>query len=84
MPSQQYAVQDVSGRSGRDQEYTYLYVSDVRQVQLNVPLHGEVHGWSIRLLVLNKANANNVAILVFEEESDALETTGVAGPPTRT
>ena len=52
----------------------------VRSGQWNIPLTGEVHIRSIWLEVFNEADSNDVALTVFEEEADALETTHIAGP----
>lgn len=56
----------------------------MRRLQIYIPLGREIHRRRICLLTLNKADAHDVSLHVFEEEPDALETTSISRPPTRT
>ena len=50
------------------------------QWSVEIPLTREVHIWSIWLEVFDEADSDDVALTVFEEEADALETTCITSP----
>ncbi len=54
----------------------------MRQFQSSAPLYREVHGGAIRLVVFYEANPDDIAVVVFEEEANALEATCIASPAT--
>jgi len=46
----------------------------------NIPFEGIGHFWGILVAAAKEADADDVVLPVFEEETDALETAGVACP----
>lgn len=61
----------------------YLDLPNKHRVERPIPPRRELHGWRVSLLVLNKADPDNILLFVLEEETNSLESTRVTGPAPR-
>lgn len=63
---------------------TYLCATDMLWFERYIPLRREGHCRSISLFILDEADSNYFPIVVLQKEADALKSTCVSRPPTRT
>ena len=61
---------------------SHINCREVLFFERDIPLQGEIHRRTIRLVTFYKADADDVPLIIFEEKSNALEPASVARPAT--
>lgn len=52
-------------------------------IKWSVPPCRKFHAWRVGLLILDKANTDDILLFVLEEKANPLEAARVSGPPAR-
>ena len=61
---------------------TYLRATDMDRLEWYIPYCRKSHCGSVRLLVLDETDSDNVSVIIFQKKADTLETTSISGPAT--
>jgi hypothetical protein len=60
-----------------------LDLLDKDSIEWSIPPCREFHAGGVGLLILNKANSNDVLLFILEEKANPLKTARVSGPAAR-
>jgi hypothetical protein len=60
-----------------------LDLLDKDSIEWTIPPCRELHAWRIGLLILDKADADDILLFILEEKANPLEAARVSGPPAR-